>query len=45
VAAAGDRTCYGDIDTDELRVLVTELTGLARRARDAGDRLYCWCSL
>jgi hypothetical protein len=25
--------------------LINDLVGLARRARDAGDRLYCWISL
>ncbi len=30
---------------DGLRELISELTGLARRARDAGDRLYCWTCL
>lgn len=30
---------------EDMRPLVEELTGLARRARDAGERLYCWVSL
>ncbi len=31
--------------TDFLLSLIRDLVGLARRARDAGDRLYCWTSL
>lgn len=30
---------------DALLPVLAELAGLARRARDAGDQLYCWCSL
>jgi hypothetical protein len=30
---------------DDLRPLVVELSSLAGRARDAGERLYCWSSL
>jgi len=30
---------------DDLLPLVAELRGLAGRARDAGERLYCWSSL
>jgi hypothetical protein len=34
-------------DTDErmLFALVTDLVGLARRARAANEQLYCWCCL
>jgi hypothetical protein len=30
-------------DDAELFALVTDLVALARRARAAGDQLYCWC--
>lgn len=30
---------------DDLRPLVLDLAGLARRAADAGERLYCWTCL
>ncbi|CCH30817.1 hypothetical protein ABZ816_00950 [Actinosynnema sp. NPDC047251] len=28
-----------------LEEVVVDLVGLARRARDAGERLYCWCTV
>ena len=34
-----------DLDEPELHALVTDLVALARRARAAGERLYCWCCL
>ncbi len=30
---------------DQLVPVIEEITGLARRARDAGAHLYCWCCL
>lgn len=36
---------YSDIIEDSLSPLVADLSGLARRARDAGHRLYCWSCL
>ena len=36
---------YDDVDGDSLAPLVTDLSELARRARDAGHQLYCWSSL
>jgi hypothetical protein len=35
------------VETDEAQLLslVTDLVGLARRARSAGEQLYCWCCL
>lgn len=35
----------GGATADDLRPLVLDLAGLARRAAAAGDRLYCWMSL
>jgi hypothetical protein len=35
----------GPLPGDHLSPIIDEITGLARRARDAGDHLYCWCSL
>ncbi|MEV4411334.1 hypothetical protein [Catellatospora sp. NPDC049609] len=33
-----------DADPDDLMLpIIEEIAGLARRARDAGDHLYCWC--
>jgi hypothetical protein len=29
-------------DPEYMRSLIQELVGLARRARDGGDKLYCW---
>ncbi|MFF2956228.1 hypothetical protein ACFVVU_33360 [Kitasatospora sp. NPDC057965] len=34
-----------DADGEDLRPLVEELSGLARRAREAGEDLYCWICL
>ncbi|MFB6395622.1 hypothetical protein [Polymorphospora lycopeni] len=36
---------FGPVDPEYLVELVTELTGLARRARENGERLYCWTCL
>lgn len=36
---------YCSNDAGHLLTLVTELTALARRARTADDRLYCWTCL
>jgi hypothetical protein len=33
------------VDTDVALSLIKDLVGLARRARDGGDRLYCWSCL
>jgi hypothetical protein len=33
------------LDVKVIRLLIQELVGLARRARDSGDQLYCWSSL
>ncbi|MEU4805373.1 hypothetical protein [Actinosynnema sp. NPDC023587] len=30
---------------EEVREIAEGLIGVARRARDAGERLYCWCAL
>lgn len=30
-------------DPEEMQLLIEELVGLARRARNSGDLLYCWC--
>jgi hypothetical protein len=38
-------TLYNDVHDESLVLLVADLNGLARRAREAGDRLYCWSSL
>jgi hypothetical protein len=35
----------GDLDERQLHALVTDLVALARRARAAGEQLYCWCCL
>lgn len=34
-----------DPDESQLLALVTDLVTLARRARAAGDQVYCWCCL
>jgi hypothetical protein len=34
-----------DMDEAQLSALVTDLVGLARRARATGEQLYCWCCL
>jgi hypothetical protein len=36
---------YTDVDADALQPLVSQLVGLAQRARAAGEHLYCWSSL
>jgi hypothetical protein len=33
------------LDAEDVRPLIQELAGLARRAHDSGDRLYLWCCL
>jgi hypothetical protein len=35
----------GLLQTDDALVLIRDLVGLARRAGEAGDRLYCWTCL
>lgn len=35
----------GPLPDDHLVPVIEEIAGLARRARDGGDHLYCWCSL
>jgi hypothetical protein len=35
----------GPLPGDQLVPVIEEIAGLARRARDAGERLYCWVSL
>ncbi|TYB39590.1 hypothetical protein FXF50_04160 [Micromonospora sp. AP08] len=30
---------------DEMRPVIEQIAALARRARNAGDNLYCWCCL
>jgi hypothetical protein len=44
-AQIAEFTHYSDIHDDSLSPLLANLVGLARRARDAGHRLYCWSSL
>jgi len=34
-----------DVAGDEMLPVIEEIRGLARRARDAGDHLYCWSCL
>jgi hypothetical protein len=34
-----------DLDSAQLHAMVVDLVDLARRARMAGDELYCWCCL
>jgi hypothetical protein len=41
---AGVEELY-DADERDLLVLIKDLVGLARRARDAGDKVYCWSCL
>ncbi|WP_062461615.1 hypothetical protein [Demequina soli] len=36
---------WGEGDPDDLAALLQSLAGLARRARENGDSLYCWLSL
>jgi hypothetical protein len=33
------------LNVDDALSLIEDLVGLARRARNAGDKLYCWSSL
>jgi|SRR5215475_2675512 len=42
---AGIEEFRGHADERDLLVLIRELVGLARRARDVGDQVYCWSSL
>jgi hypothetical protein len=35
----------GPLPDDEMLPVIDQIAGLARRARDAGDHMYCWCSL
>jgi len=35
----------GHARVESMVTLINDLVGLARRARDAGDHLYCWSSL
>lgn len=42
---AGIEELYGDLGPAELAPLVAEFAALARRARDAGEHLYCWVSI
>ncbi|MFY1697252.1 hypothetical protein [Solwaraspora sp. WMMA2101] len=35
----------GPLPDDHLVPVIEAVAGLARRARDDGDHLYCWCSL
>lgn len=36
---------HDTMSADDALSLIKDLVALARRARDAGDRLYCWSSL
>jgi hypothetical protein len=36
---------YDDVRPDTMLPVLTQLVGLARRARGAGEALYCWMSL
>ena len=36
---------YSGTEAEELQPVVADLVGLARRAREAGDHLYCWMCL
>jgi hypothetical protein len=38
-------TRFSPVSADELRPGVVDFVGLARRALDAGDHLYCWMCL
>jgi hypothetical protein len=35
----------GPLPADQLVPVIEEIAGLARRARDTGEHLYCWCCL
>jgi hypothetical protein len=35
----------GPLTDDAMLPVIDQIAGLARRARDAGDHMYCWCSL
>ncbi|GID91075.1 hypothetical protein ACFQFC_38030 [Amorphoplanes digitatis] len=35
----------GPLPDDRMLPAIEEIAGLARRARDAGEHLYCWCCL
>ncbi|MFE9204293.1 hypothetical protein [Micromonospora sp. NPDC007230] len=35
----------GPLPEDEMSPVIEEVAALARRARDAGEDLYCWCCL
>ncbi|WP_433717781.1 hypothetical protein ACQP2Y_26750 [Actinoplanes sp. CA-051413] len=35
----------GPLPPEQLVPVIEEIAGLARRARDAGEHLYCWCCL
>nr|MDT0663362.1 hypothetical protein [Micromonospora sp. DSM 115978] len=36
---------YGPLPESEVRPIIEQIAGLAQRARQAGDHLYCWCCL
>lgn len=38
-------TRFSPVTAEQMLPAVTEFVGLARRAVDAGDHLYCWCCL
>ena len=40
-----EMSTYGDVGPDTMLPVLTALVGLARRARRADDRLYCWICL
>jgi hypothetical protein len=42
---AGIEEFYGEADPELLEECLRELSGLARRAREHGERVYVWCSL
>jgi hypothetical protein len=35
----------GPLPADQMLPVIEEIAALARRARDAGENLYCWCCL
>ncbi|MEU4477630.1 hypothetical protein AB0F68_06085 [Micromonospora sp. NPDC023966] len=35
----------GPLPDDQMLPVIEEIAALARRARDAGENLYCWCCL
>ena len=35
----------GRLPEDQMLPVIEEVAGLAQRARDAGEHLYCWCCL